>query len=138
MIEENTYDFVVVGAGAAGCIVATRLAEYGKYSVLVLEGGQDNSIDSNNINDYQKFLETTVTSFAPLYSRYYSNPLKKEICNSTEASPSLLNFSTAIQNDRFYAYPRGSGSAVHHAMVDGRGSKDVYDNIAKYVKDPIW
>ncbi len=137
---ENTYDFIVVGAGAAGCVVAARLAEGGKYSVLVLEGGQDNRIDSNNINSYQKFLETTASAFAPLYSRYYQNPEIKK-CDGFEASPSLLNFSTVKQNTRFYAYPRGSGaggSAAHHGMVDGRGSKDVYDNIAKYVKDPIW
>lgn len=137
---DNTYDFIVVGAGAAGSIVAARLAEDGKYSVLVVDGGQDNRIDSDYISDYQKFLETTVTSFGPLYSRYHNNP-QKEICDGIEASPSLLNFSTTIQNDRFYAYPRGSGaggSTGHHAMVDGRGSKDVYDNIAKYTNDPMW
>jgi len=136
----NTYDFIVVGAGAAGCIVAARLAEEGKYSVLVLEGGQDNRTNSNSISDYQKFLETTVTAFVPLYSRYHKNPQINN-CDGIESSPSLLNFSTTFQKDRYYAYPRGSGaggSVGHHAMVDGRGSKDVYDNIAKYVKDPIW
>lgn len=33
------HDYVVVGAGAAGCIVASRLAETGEHSVLLLESG---------------------------------------------------------------------------------------------------
>ena len=38
-------DYVVVGAGGAGCIVAARLAESGRHRVVVLEaGGPDSSI----------------------------------------------------------------------------------------------
>lgn len=138
---ENTWDFIVVGAGAAGCVVASRLAEEGKYSVLVLEGGQDNRLDSDSITEYQKKLETDVSAiYSQLWTRYHKNP-QLEKCNGIEASPSLLDFSTVKQVDRYYSYPRGSGaggSAGHHSMVDGRGSKDVYDNIAKYVNDPMW
>ncbi|HUI61149.1 MAG TPA: choline dehydrogenase [Steroidobacteraceae bacterium] len=41
----DTFDYVIVGAGSAGCVLADRLTEDGRNSVLVLEnGGSDRSV----------------------------------------------------------------------------------------------
>ena len=51
----EAFDFVVVDAGSAGCIVASRLSENGRYSVLLIEAGASDdsffpTITMGNIN----------------------------------------------------------------------------------------
>ncbi|HET9391424.1 MAG TPA: choline dehydrogenase [Steroidobacteraceae bacterium] len=44
-MTQSTFDYVIVGAGSAGCVLADRLTEDGQHRVLVLEaGGSDRSI----------------------------------------------------------------------------------------------
>jgi choline dehydrogenase len=44
-MTEDAFDYVIVGAGSAGCVLADRLTESGEHSVLLLEyGGSDRSV----------------------------------------------------------------------------------------------
>lgn len=44
-ISKETFDYIVVGGGTAGCVMAARLSESGKNSVLLIEAGADSDVN---------------------------------------------------------------------------------------------
>lgn len=103
-LEER--DFVVVGAGSAGCAVAGRLAEAG-HSVLLLEAG---GRDSN------PFIHIPLG-----YSMLYANP-QVNWCYESEPEPHL--------NNRRLFQPRGKvlgGTGAINGMIYMRGQPEDFD-----------
>jgi choline dehydrogenase-like flavoprotein len=138
--ESEIYDYIIIGCGAAGCVLAARLGANKNNKILILEAGHDNRLSSNIISPYDKILETVPIKDGIYLRRYHDNPDIKK-CDGLEASPSLNDYVTIKQKERYFAYPRGNGaggSCGHHSMYDGRGCPKIYDRIAKQVEDDIW
>ena len=62
--DAATYDYIITGAGSAGCVLASRLTENGRFRVLLLEaGGKDNHFWIHVPMGYAKtFVEPRVNS----------------------------------------------------------------------------
>jgi choline dehydrogenase-like flavoprotein len=104
---EGNFDYIVVGAGTAGCILANRLSADPAKRVLILEaGGKDNWI----------WFHIPVG-----YLFAIGNP-RSDWMFKTESEPGL--------NGRALAYPRGKvigGSSAINAMISMRGQAADYN-----------
>ncbi|XP_016661906.1 glucose dehydrogenase [FAD, quinone]-like [Acyrthosiphon pisum] len=106
------YDFIVIGAGAGGCVVANRLSEQPNWSVLLLEAGPDETLYTD-IPGATELLQKTNYDWG-----YTSEPVK--------------NGCLGYKNKRC-PWPKGKGmggSSTINALLYTRGVKEDYDTIA--------
>ena len=105
---DRTVDYIVVGAGSSGCVMANRLSEDGKKSVLILEaGGKDTNFFIHMPTGYSQIV-----------------PNKSAINYGFETEPEETT------NNRKLYWPRGrgwGGSSSINAMVYIRGHAYDYD-----------
>ena len=104
---EDAYDYIVTGAGSAGCAVAARLSESGRHRVLLLEAGGE---------DRYPWIHVPMG-----YGRLFSNPRVNWMYES-EPEPEL--------EGRSMYQPRGKvlgGTSSINGMVYMRGNPADYD-----------
>jgi len=104
------YDFIIVGAGSAGCVLAARLSEIAHFNVLLLEAGSDDNTPAVQI-------PTGAVTIVPTRYKNWAFETKSQ---------------TGLNNRNGYQ-PRGKvlgGSSSINAMVYIRGQQQDYDNWA--------
>ena len=108
MNSEQTYDYIIVGGGTAGCVLANRLSKDSSNSVLLLEaGGKDNYIWVH----------------VPVGYLYCMGNPRTDWSYKTTADEGL--------NGRSLNYPRGrilGGCSSINGMIYMRGQSADYDN----------
>ena len=102
-----SFDYIIVGGGTAGCILANRLSASGRHSVLMLEaGGEPRSMWINIPAGFSKLLT----------NKKYNWRFQTEAEKGT--------------NDRVISVPRGKGlggSSLINGMIYVRGQPGDYD-----------
>ncbi|TNB48228.1 choline dehydrogenase [Martelella lutilitoris] len=110
-MERLEADYVIVGAGSAGCVIANRLSADPEVRVVLLEAGP---------SDWNPWIHIPVG-----YFRMMHNP-SVDWCYKTEPDPGL--------NGRSLDWPRGKvlgGSSSLNGLLYVRGQKEDYDRWAQ-------
>ncbi|MES2977428.1 MAG: GMC family oxidoreductase N-terminal domain-containing protein [Pseudomonadota bacterium] len=117
-MNDNVFDYIIIGAGTAGCLLANRLSADASKRVLLIEAGRK--------DDYH-WIHIPVG-----YLYCIGNP-RTDWLYQTEADAGL--------NGRVLRYPRGKtlgGSSSINGMIYMRGQARDYDHWAELTGDADW
>ncbi|MFN3943816.1 MAG: GMC family oxidoreductase [Allosphingosinicella sp.] len=117
MAEDIQADYIIVGAGSAGCVLAARLSEDGRSRVLLLEAGGDD----RPLKEPSQFMSNLMIHVPVGYAQTLKDP-KVNWLYLTDPDPGTLG--------RRHVWPRGKvlgGSSSINAMLYIRGQRADYD-----------
>jgi len=117
-MDNTVFDYVVIGAGTAGCLLANRLSANPAHRVLLIEAGRP--------DDYHWI-------HIPVGYLYCINNPRTDWRYQTEPDPGL--------NGRRLLYPRGKtlgGCSSINGMIYMRGQRRDYDHWAELTGDSDW
>jgi choline dehydrogenase-like flavoprotein len=137
--DTREFDYIVVGSGAGGGPLASRLAEAG-FRVLVIEAGSDQSVRDPTDTALEISLvpalhaassENEELSWRFFVEHYTTPPTGPDPKRHTSPDPT--------QNGIFY--PRASGlggCTIHNAMITIAGPDSDWDDLANFLDDESW
>ncbi|XP_067947607.1 alcohol dehydrogenase [acceptor]-like [Watersipora subatra] len=114
---KTQYDFIVVGGGSAGCVVANRLSADGRYSVLLLEAGSQSKADQ------------TILGELPIGGGKLINS-DKFVWNDLTTPQKFSKYYKDLRSKSQHGKMLGGGSAINW-MLYVRGHRQDYDNWEK-------
>lgn len=120
MFPDKTYDFIVIGAGSSGGVIARRLAENRKWNVLLLEAGG---------------LPNPIAQYPALNNQLQSTD------NNWNYSYEPQTTACLAMVDRKCPFPRGKalgGSSTINAVIYSRGHQQDFDYWASFLRDGSW
>ncbi|XP_030762859.1 glucose dehydrogenase [FAD, quinone]-like isoform X3 [Sitophilus oryzae] len=116
----GTFDFIIVGAGGAGAVLANRLSEISDWNILVLEAG---GLD----NDFTKIIGMCVYTYLSPLSWGYNTTAQKNACLAMQNQECFLPQGKVI----------GGGTTINAALYV-RGHPEDFDRWESVYGNPGW
>lgn len=146
-VRTHDYDYVIVGGGAAGAVVAERLSRSGRHSVLLIEAGPDEQEDGfiNEFGFWARFIPSYATG------RYFWQHAQERQRFSAVDFGNNEEFARGIPPPSIPELPAESGVQWQHSsgrVLGGnskvnvgnfiRGTDWMFDQWANITNDPTW